>query len=163
MKSRSEFIKSLPNVKLIIGNGFDLHCHMKTSYKDYFIHDKDKNNYFGSWIENFLPNMDGYLSFNSEYQRFWTPFEHFDKANIWDMFFYINSDVHYGNTKEWCWCDIENMICSWLKDEKTAKSEYKKSHWENVYNIINNNIKVDYEREKIMAAFVFKKHGEKKV
>ena len=38
---KSEFIKSLQKVKIVIGNGFDLYCGLKTKYKDYFDHNKD--------------------------------------------------------------------------------------------------------------------------
>ncbi len=163
MKTKEEFIKSLSKVKLIIGNGFDLHCHMKTSYKDYFLYDKDKNDYFGSWIDEFLPKLDNYVSFNTgNFKDFWLPFKNFDKANIWDLFFYINSDINYGNTKEWRWCDIENMICSWLKNRIPSQFDTGKPQWENVYNIINNYIKSDNEKVKLMAAFIFKKHNEKR-
>lgn len=161
MKTKEEFIKSLSKVKLIIGNGFDLHCHMKTSYKDYFLYDKDKNDYFGSWIDEFLPKLDNYVSFNTgNFKDFWLPFKSFDKANIWDLFFYINSDIKYGSTKEWAWCDIEKLIYSWLKDRNKTQFDSGKSHWENVYSIINNHVKSENERESLMAAFVFKKHNE---
>ena len=135
---------------------------MKTSYKDYFLHDKSKNDYFGSWINDFLPKMEGYLNFNQDYQSFWVEFKNFDKANIWDFFFYINSDVQYGNTKEWLWCDIEKMICSWLTNRKKTKLDLGKPLWENVYDVINNHIKTDNEKESLMAAIVFKKHDEKR-
>ncbi len=42
--TREEQVKRLKNVKLVIGNGFDLHCNLNTSYKDYFNYNKKKNN-----------------------------------------------------------------------------------------------------------------------
>ena len=94
--TKEQFIKSLSKVKLIIGNGFDLHCNIPTSYKNYFLHDEYKNDSLDAWINKFLPKLDDFVDFNKgNYRDFWVPFEHFDKANIWDLFFYINSDVHY--------------------------------------------------------------------
>ena len=36
MLSKKEVINNLKNVKLILGNGFDLHCGLKSKYSDYF-------------------------------------------------------------------------------------------------------------------------------
>jgi len=160
-KTKVEFIKSMKNVKIIIGNGFDLHCKLKTSYKDYFIHDEYKNEYLEKLLNNFLSKLDNYISFNNnDYKESWVQFENFDKINVWDFFFYINSDANYGSTKEWKWCDIENMICSWLKARKKTLIDDGKPYFEIVYNIINNNGKSDNERIKLMAAVVYKKHNE---
>ena len=43
--TKTDLMKNLTDVKLIIGNGFDLHCKLSTSYRDYFLHDMDKNIY----------------------------------------------------------------------------------------------------------------------
>ena len=34
--NKIEFINSLKNVKVVIGNGFDLHCGLHTTYSDYY-------------------------------------------------------------------------------------------------------------------------------
>ena len=54
------------------------------------------------------------------------------------------------------------MICSWLNNRIPSQFDSGKPQWENVYNIINNGIKSNNEKVKLMAAFVFKKHNEKK-
>lgn len=36
MEAKQSVIQNLRNVKLIIGNGFDLKCKLKTKYSDYF-------------------------------------------------------------------------------------------------------------------------------
>lgn len=44
MKTKYKIVHELKNVKLILGNGYDLQCHLKTSYADYFLYDERKNN-----------------------------------------------------------------------------------------------------------------------
>ena len=40
MIEKERFIQSLPNVKLVLGNGFDLYCGLKTKYEHFFKNDK---------------------------------------------------------------------------------------------------------------------------
>ena len=35
-------IKSLEKVKLVLGNGFDLHCKLQSSYNDYYLENRTK-------------------------------------------------------------------------------------------------------------------------
>lgn len=51
--TKEEMIKDLKNVKLVIGNGYDLHCGLESSYADFFMRDVDKNNYFNKWLDEF--------------------------------------------------------------------------------------------------------------
>lgn len=57
MKSKREIINELKNVKLVIGNGFDLYCGLKTSYSDYFNNDSSKNKVLEDWYNQFLNNV----------------------------------------------------------------------------------------------------------
>lgn len=51
--TKEEMIKDLKNVKLVIGNGYDLHCGLKSSYADFFMRDVGKNDYFNKWLDEF--------------------------------------------------------------------------------------------------------------
>ena len=60
MKStENEYLFNLRNVKLVLGNGFDLHCGLKTRYKDFFEFDNTKDE-LKNWYEkidfNSLPS-----------------------------------------------------------------------------------------------------------
>ena len=57
MTSKREIINELKNVKLVIGNGFDLYCGLKTSYSDYFNNDSSKNKVLEDWYNQFLNNV----------------------------------------------------------------------------------------------------------
>ena len=54
--NKSDFVKSLRKVKIVIGNGFDLHCGLKSSYEDYFDYYKHKYDYIKSWIKKYSAN-----------------------------------------------------------------------------------------------------------
>jgi hypothetical protein len=116
----------MKNTILIIGNGFDLQCDLKSSYKDFF-EDKKRNN-------------DIYKLYFYSNDNFWTeiikvPFQQlFSKFSIWDMLFILKSN-YYLNKR---WCDIEKEIldtfligegnhCFWqnvLLNFDTIKSEH---------------------------------------
>ena len=136
MKTKEEFIRGLSKVKLIIGNGFDLYCHMKTSYKDYFTSNDEKNKYFKSWIEKYNEGLDIYLNHNmGSAIDFFPEFLNFDKCCIWDFFFYLNSKKDDDKFKEWRWCDIESSMLQWLVDHDKM-TYYDNDNWKDVYDII---------------------------
>lgn len=99
---KSEFIKSLQKVKIVIGNGFDLYCGLKTKYKDYFDHNKDK-----------------YCFINDKYREYLdmsiVDFDFTDKRinllNSWDLFFALNS-LDNNQMFDSDWCDIERLMLS---------------------------------------------------
>lgn len=78
MKLKYDLIRELKKVKLIIGNGFDLHCNLKTSYRDYFLHSEGKNEYFLNWIDHFKRNVKYYLNESvSNHKELWPEFKKF--------------------------------------------------------------------------------------
>ncbi|MBQ7994734.1 MAG: helix-turn-helix domain-containing protein [Bacilli bacterium] len=54
---KREYIHNLKNVKLVIGNGFDLHCGLKTSYKDYFKSKEPDINFFENEFADFYGHI----------------------------------------------------------------------------------------------------------
>ena len=42
--------RDIKNVKIVLGNGFDLFCGLKTSYKDYYSFYGKKYAYLSKWI-----------------------------------------------------------------------------------------------------------------
>lgn len=55
--TKESLVQNLKNVKLIIGNGFDLYCGLKTSYSDYFNHDEKKNEIIQNLINEFFRRL----------------------------------------------------------------------------------------------------------
>lgn len=88
----------MKNLVLIIGNGFDLQCGLKSSYNDFF-EDKKKNNEIYR------------LYFNSN-DIFWTeiirvPLQQLlNNFSIWNMLFILKSNNYLDKR----WCDIEKEI-----------------------------------------------------
>lgn len=159
MQSKSELIKNLSNVKLVIGNGFDLHCHLKTSYADYFLYNEGKNNYFVKWIEDFLPKARDYVNLKvANHKDFWNEFISFDETNVWDFFFYIASMEKGVDIKKWRWCDIESMIEKSLSDDKDDKT----LNWPYVYEILKSGLGLGTNSFNafLLAAVAYKKNGE---
>ena len=64
MKSKREIINELKNVKLVIGNGFDLYCGLKTSYSDYFNNDSSKNEKLEELVSGFSKTTTMNLNFS---------------------------------------------------------------------------------------------------
>lgn len=115
--SKEEQIKKLDNVTLVLGNGFDLHNKLKTSYNDFFesvkkekyqkiqklFWTKDDSNFF-----KFLNNP-----VYSQIQILFSPFLNY---NVWDFIFALSSQS-ITSDKEILWADIEKEILSWLNNE----------------------------------------------
>ena len=53
MENKKKSIHNLTDLKLVLGNGFDLHCHIKTKYSDYFNTNKLKYEYILNWSKKF--------------------------------------------------------------------------------------------------------------
>ena len=86
---------SLKNVKLIIGNGFDLACGLESSYGNFFSQSKELYNKISNWIngiENF-PAKDG--------------------ASIWDLVFVIlknKADSKYFEANKKSLKNLKNSV-----------------------------------------------------
>ena len=64
MTNKRDILLGLKNVKLVIGNGFDIHCGLKTRYRDFFLRDQSKNEYFKNWINEFKYKAINYANFS---------------------------------------------------------------------------------------------------
>ena len=81
---KRKFVQNLKKVKLVIGNGFDIHCCLKTRYRDYFLNNKIKNDYFKKWLSEFKGKVRNYMNMGvSNHHDFWIPFDNFQMYNIW--------------------------------------------------------------------------------
>lgn len=156
-------IKDLKNVKLVIGNGYDLHCGLKSSYADFFMRDADKNNYFNKWLDEF----EGKISLNDfdaeqSKEDVWVEFKSIDKLNIWDLFFYIETKTTNQNNKEaWLWCDIETVMYNSLKSYDSREGNTNLFTWEYVYKVVNKEMQANFDcfEVYVMAKVILKKRN----
>lgn len=145
--SKEASIKELEKVKVVLGNGFDLFCGVKSSYKDFFESQNEwftfykqdcakKANVFGDSY-SFLCDSDNYVSFNGK-----------NGLNVWMAFFALASE----KDNNYRWCDIETMMsCSF-------SFSWKGLSWSRVLNFLNDEdddlIEGDFQN--IYLASVFK-------
>ena len=161
---KKDLIQKLPYVKLVIGNGFDLSCHLHTKYSDYFLHDNNKNEILKQWKINFTSKVGIYANFINKISNrsdFWVDFEHSDIANFWDIFFFI---ISYEKTEieNWTWYDIEVIMESWLHNK--YERGYSNNHsFDDVYEILKANKSTENVDNDLLylVAFCYKFNGEK--
>lgn len=120
-----EFIKYLTNKKLVIGNGFDLHCGLKSKYSDFFERNEENNKNFHNEIRNIFNKIDEdkLILTNDEILGLFSR-ENWKKTNMWELFFHL---IYLENekTKKNEWNDIEKTIeNSLLKTESTLKMSW---------------------------------------
>lgn len=99
---KKEFLKTLKNTVVVLGNGFDLHCGLHTSYGDYFktVYKKHLNIcfWFGLFENNHFFQVNDYHAKIIEY-------------SIWDIFFALNIKTNKEGTSK-NWCDVEKLMLS---------------------------------------------------
>ena len=157
---KKEFVQNLKKIKLVIGNGFDIHCGLKTRYRDYFLNNKAKNDYFKNWLSKFRYKVKDYMNMGiSNHHDSWLSFENFELTNIWDFFFYLVSDIKEDSQDDWKWCDIENVMLEWLFSE-TDRGHSSKKNWQNVFDITKGNNRAFSDEEYILAAIAYKMNNE---
>lgn len=161
--TKEEMIKDLKNVKLVIGNGYDLHCGLKSSYADFFMRDVGKNDYFNKWLDEF----EGKISLNDfdaeqSKEDVWVEFKNIDKLNIWDLFFYIKTKIaNQNNKKVWLWCDIETVMYNSLKSYDSREGNTNLFTWEYVYKVVNKEMQANFDcfEVYVMAKVILKKRN----
>lgn len=161
--TKEEMIKDLKNVKLVIGNGYDLHCGLESSYADFFMRDADKNNYFNKWLDEFKEKI-SLNAFTTEQSKedVWVEFKSIDELNIWDLFFYIETKTtNQNNNEAWLWCDIETVMYNSLKSYDSRECNTNLFRWEHVYKAITKKMPKEFKFWKIyvMAKVVLEKRN----
>ena len=137
--NKKEYIKNLRNIKLVVGNGFDIHCGLHSKYSHYFWLYKHLYSPLIEWytkIEELF--NDGSIN---QTQLGNIPIS--DGLNIWDYFFSIYFVIK--KQKERKWCEVEKTISASLfvlnsepKSEKeitdNLNSEFNSPiNWDKVY------------------------------
>ena len=151
---KAKYIKSLEKVKLILGNGFDLHCKLQSSYYDYYLVNRNKYDEINSKISNFIELLDSGHHFYEIDLKI-----NQDNYNVWDFLFAFEKHQFYRNEKDIKWCDIEKLILNSLVVDGIC---YAPIDWSKVYKIYTNKLRTSDVYESIVANLIFlKKDGEK--
>lgn len=137
--TKEEMIKNLKNVKLVIGNGYDLHCGLKSSYGDFFMHDTDKYNFINRQLNDIkviiMKNNFNNIQFDED---FFTELGKIDMLNVWELFFHMKAKIAGENNKEkMLWCDIETVMYKSLDIHDDNVRNYDLFKWEYVYDAFN--------------------------
>lgn len=163
--NKQDLINNLEKIKLIIGNGFDLYCGMKTKYSDFFKNNISKID-FDNWVNDFsFSTVRNYVNFKNDIinrKELWTNINDFDSTSSWDLLFYFASKKD-STSDEWNWCDVEAKMFEWLNPIDSGNSKNTKFNFEYVFRILNNEIypnNLDIGNY-YLAAFIYKKNGEK--
>lgn len=159
---KTEFVHNLKNLKIIIGNGFDLYCGLRTKYSDFFMSQKGKNGYIKKWAEEyprcFVTLLDNFGKPRDVYSA-WNDNNDLKNLNFWDFFFFF---VFQGpkNNDKWAWCDIETKILEWLSDE--GDSACGGLNFNRVYSRLKKNlsIKGDLGLDDYLACVAYKRNNK---
>ena len=148
--SKREIVKNLSNKKVVLGNGFDLFCGLKTTYSDFFESQKENYYSFKGYVDAFKQDAygGGKYYFRGEEGCLSKVLEN----TIWDLVFYLNSN----SNKETKWCDIEMII-------KNTFAGKKPIIWKFVLELLQNKntIYAKHKYEYICAYFLKNKYKEK--
>lgn len=153
--NKKEFVKSLQKVKIVLGNGFDLHCGLKTSYYHYFItkHKTIKylNDRFNIYKATHVFTANGYHKQTIN-------------INVWDVFlalnYFENKSLPHSQ-----WFDIEKLMLSSLMSEEDAKGNISKTamllgtvlHWNNIEKYVDKLAQPKTDEESFLSNFIQEK------
>lgn len=102
MINKQEYIQTLTNVKVVLGNGFDLHCGLRTTYNDFFRFNFKKIIHIKKLFDEYEKRETFNVNFSDPKNNL---------INTWDVFFALNKIFDIENKN---WCDIERLIYSSL-------------------------------------------------
>lgn len=104
--TKRELVQYLPKIKLVLGNGFDLHCGLNTKDSNYFNTNSEKYRKIIDWVQKFA-SVERYLEDDQSKNKFWHNLKNFE--NFWDIFClnsYEDSRNKFRDISDWNWCDI---------------------------------------------------------
>ena len=153
-------IHNWTSTKLIIGNGFDLFCGLKTSYIDYFNDFSIRKSCIQGWTQQFEKTIGLAMSFQPF--SYWVDIPNTQNINVWDVLFTLLSIENQSNGLSWC--DVETRIANSLKTAESKKDK-RLLNFENIYCFLSKK----YEKRKIcrindkyqymLTCFVYAKHN----
>ncbi len=118
--------------KIVLGNGFDLFCGLKTTYKDFFSFYRAKYAALLQWVDVSASFLVQNKHLKNDPWALMQPIQGKNLINCWDVFFAMISNRMRGPL----WCDVEaEILDSLYKRDSDVVADYK-PHWENVWEYI---------------------------
>ena len=151
MERKEDLVHELKRVKVIIGNGFDLYCGLKTSYYDFFKFCDQKYNSIFGWVDDMANIYHSNPNLKKDIRLLYHSVPGADRISCWDVFFTLFMD----RVRNYLWCDVEKEILDslYLRDEGRAQ-EYM-PHWEDVWEVVEcNTVKDQGPGSAIMASVI---------
>ena len=133
MEQKEKALQNLKRVKLVVGNGFDLYCGLKTKYEDFFGHFSGKYKYLKEWISKVASSIVNTKGIEEDPGGIYESMERENEINCWDLFFSMRLDSMRGPL----WCDIEWEMLESLEGNDNKQKDRFGSHWENVWQFLN--------------------------
>lgn len=127
---KNKYIQQLENIKLVIGNGFDLECKLKSSYKHFFKEQSSRYTKIIELYDNFCEVFDPFYQECISIKDFIDTNKYIKTINVWDAFFAINKYTN-NDLENKKWTDIETCIKSSLQDS----SENTDVSWPYIFNL----------------------------
>ena len=149
--NKKDYIHSLKRVKLVIGNGFDLHCGLHTTYSDYYCQNWRKYKFIRDLFASYCKTNNLELDFNDK---------RISQINIWDLFFALNGP---DDPKKCCerWCDIEKMMLSSFLKYDSANPDVANlvfrlmsyTNWRDIHSLIAGRGTAKTDEDRFIASF----------
>ena len=159
MSSNIEFLQKLKNVKVVLGNGFDLYCGLRTRYSDYY---KWRGKDYRELDKRFTAICNIiYENTNPAYKKpVVSLFPHLiaiKDANVWDLF----SILYPREGEGFLWCDIESEMLESLNNADEPGGYSYKPHWEDVLAVLMGDSADNHDAGSfLMASFIRSKEGQ---
>lgn len=152
---KQDFVKGLKKVKIVLGNGFDLHCGLYTKYIDYYCKNFEKYFRIKELFTTFKETRKADECFSEEDIK---------TISTWDVFFALNGqDDPRKNINNWC--DIEKLISDSLISleyntsciDKIVASIGSNIQWDTIYDLITHNQQGSNDFDIFVVQFVQKR------
>jgi hypothetical protein len=106
---KESIIEGLSKIKVVLGNGFDLHCGLPTKYSDFF---KSRSNLYLPILERIKAiSRSGYSETSiRSFSEMLNGCLNDDNLTAWDLIFLFASVDNSGIIKDNQWCDIESIM-----------------------------------------------------
>ena len=162
MLAKKEFVKTLKNVKVVLGNGFDLHCGLHTSYSDYYCANYKKYQFIEKLRKDYINKR--VISFDFADLKICS-------INAWDVFFALDNKNKDPKECKKRWSDIERLMLSSFDDltddsgdpEAISMRMLTTLKWKTILKCISIDIKTSNDDDNFMIEFVKQKMSFKRI
>jgi hypothetical protein len=117
---------------LIIGNGFDLHCGLQSSYSNFF-DSESRTSDFSIFKNDFAEDRSHFRS--GAYPLITEICSFSSSESVWRVFFWCLGLLRGSQSQFQRWCDVENEI----RQSLLPKSPLVSSFWQEVYSLVSSN------------------------